>query len=230
MNLQNKIAIVTGASKGIGLAVTNLLLEEGMKVAGWSRTDPDLGDNNFLWVPCDVGSYQSVEEAFESTTQHFGKELALLINNAGLGYEGNLVDMPLEQWHQMMQVNVNGIFYCSRLAIPLMKEQGEGHIINLSSIAGTTGIEGMSGYCASKFAVRGLSQSLFKEIRKFGIKVTCINPGSVNTHFFDKIDSVTPNGNMMRPQDVAEAILSAIHTHKNFHIVEMEMRPLKPKG
>lgn len=230
MNLENKVAIVTGASKGIGLAVAQQLLESGMKVAGWNRSKPDLEHENFQWIKCDVGNWDSVQQAFTQTIDRFGKSILILINNAGLGYEGKLDEMPLEQWHSMMNINVNGIFYCTRLLLPLMKEQEEGHIVNLSSIAGTTGIEGMSGYCATKFAVRGISHSLFKEVRKFGIKVTCIYPGSVNTHFFDEIGSVSANENMMRPQDVAEAIMHTIRTHKNFHIVDVEMRPLKPKG
>ena len=230
IELKNKVAIVTGASKGIGLAVARLLLDEGMKVAGWSRSEPELEHGSFLWVKCDVGSPESVQQAFEKTSRQFGEELAVLVNNAGVGYEGKLDEMPLEQWHTMMNVNVNGIFYCTRLALPLMKERGEGHIINLSSIAGTNGIEGMSGYVATKHAVRGISHSLYKEVRNDGIKVTCIYPGSVNTHFFDEIDSVNAHENMMRPEDVAEAILHTIRTHKNFHIVDVEMRPLKPKG
>jgi short-subunit dehydrogenase len=111
-----------------------------------------------------------------------------------------------------------------------MKRAGARHIINISSIAGTTGVEGMAGYSATKHAVRGLSHSLFKEIRNDGIKVTCIYPGSVNTNFFDDIEGIESNDNMMRPQDVAEAIYHAIHTHPNFHVVDVEMRPLKPKG
>lgn len=230
MDLRNKIAIVTGASKGIGHAVALELLNQGMKVAGWSRSKPGIEHKNFLWMPCDVGKHESVRKAFEQTREQWGEEMAVLVNNAGLGYEGRLDEMPMEQWHQMMNVNVNGIFYCTRLVLPLMKAREEGHIINLSSIAGTTGIENMSGYCGTKFAVRGISHALFKEVRKWGIKVTCIYPGSVNTHFFDEIRSVTANEHMMRPQDVAEAILHTIQTHKNFHIVDVEMRPLKPKG
>lgn len=230
MDLKNKIAIVTGASKGIGHAVALQLLEQGMKVAGWSRSKPAIENHNFLWIPCDVGKHESVQQAFEQTQAQWGEKIAVLVNNAGLGYEGRLDEMPVEQWHQMMNVNVNGIFYCTRLVLPLMKAQEEGHIINLSSIAGTTGIENMSGYCGSKFAVRGISHALFKEVRRWGIKVTCIYPGSVNTHFFDEIGSVTANEHMMRPQDVAEAIMHTIQTHKNFHIVDVEMRPLKPKG
>lgn len=230
MDIKNKVAIVTGASKGIGLETVKALLTAGAKVAGWSRSRPDLEHENFYFVEVNMRDYASVEKAFKQTTDKWGKELAILVNNAGLGYQGRFEEMPMEEWHAMFETNVNGIFYATRLALPLMKSLGEGHIINISSIAGTTGIEAMAGYSGSKHAVRGISHSLYKEVRNDGIKVTCIYPGSVNTHFFDAIDSVQANQNMMRPEDVAETILHAIQTHINFHLVDIEMRPLKPKG
>lgn len=230
MDLRNKTAIVTGASKGIGLETAKLLLEAGARVAGWSRSRPELEHENFLHLETNIREYASVENAFTQTREKWGDRMAVLVNNAGLGYQGKLEEMPMEEWHQMFETNVNGIFYATRLVLPFMKQAGEGHIINLSSIAGTTGIEGMAGYCGSKHAVRGISHSLYKEVRNDGIKVSCIYPGSVQTRFFDSFDNVQANENMMRPQDVADTILYAIQTHHNFHLVDIEMRPLKPKG
>lgn len=230
MDLKNKVAIVTGASKGIGLETVKLLLEAGARVAGWSRSRPELEHERFLHLETNIREYASVEKAFNQTREKWGDQLAVLVNNAGLGYQGKLEEMPLEEWHQMFETNVNGVFYATRLVLPLMKKAGEGHIINLSSIAGTTGVETMAGYCGTKHAVRGISHSLYKEVRNDGIKVTCIYPGSVQTRFFDSFDSVQANENMMRPEDVADTILHAIQTHRNFHLVDIEMRPLKPKG
>lgn len=230
MELKNKVAIVTGASKGIGLETARALLKAGANVAGWSRSTPPLEHENFMFVETDMSDYGSVKNAFVQTTRKLGEELAILVNNAGLGYQGKFEEIPLEDWHRMFSVNVHGIFYATRLALPLMKQRGEGHIFNISSIAGTTGVEGMAGYAGSKHAVRGISHSLYKEVRNDGIKVTCIYPGSVNTHFFDSIDSVQANRNMMRPEDIADTILHAATTHPNFHLVDIEMRPLKPKG
>ena len=230
MNLAGKIAIVTGASKGIGLATVHALLEAGAKVAGWSRTKPELTHENFVFVEVNMRDYASVEKAFQKTTEHYGGSAAVLINNAGLGFEGKFEDLDIEQWHQMFETNVNGIFYATKLALPGMKQNGEGHIINIASIAGTTGVPNMAGYAGTKHAVRGISHSLYKEVRQEGIKVTCIYPGSVRTNFFDGIDSVQTSEHMMRPEDMAETILHAIQTHKNFHLVDIEMRPLKPKG
>lgn len=230
MELRNKTAIVTGVSKGIGLATVKALLSEGCNVVGWGRTKPTLDHDNFHFVETDVRSFKSVEKAYESTVSELGDEIAVLINNAGLGYEGYLDEMDMEHWHQMFETNVDGIYYCSKMVIPKMKEHDLGHIINISSIAGTTGIPGMSAYVATKHAVRGLSHSMYKELRNFGIKVTCIYPGSVKTNFFDEIDSVQANDNMMMPEDIASTIVHCLKSSGNYHHVDIEVRPLKPKG
>jgi len=159
-----------------------------------------------------------------------GDDIAILINNAGLGYEGFIDEMDMELWHKMFETNVDGTYYCSRLMIPKMKEMDLGHIINISSIAGTTGIPGMSAYVATKHAVKGLSHSMYKELRNFGIKVTCIYPGSVKTNFFDEIDSVEANDNMMMPEDIASTIIHCLNSSANYHHVDVEVRPLRPKG
>ena len=230
MELNNKVAIVTGCSKGIGLATVNNLLEKGVKVAGWSRSETKINHPNFKNLLMDVRDEKSVKKAYNETINHFGKDIHIIINNAGLGYSALFEDLKMEQWHQMFETNVNGIFYTTRLALPRMKTLGEGHIINISSIAGNTGIETMSAYCATKFAVRGLSQSLYKEVRNYGIKVTCIYPGSVQTHFFDEIDSVTVNENMMKPTDISSTIIHCLESDPNYHHVDIEVRPLMPYG
>lgn len=230
MELSNKIAIVTGVSKGIGLATAKLLLENGVMVAGWSRSKPNLQHKNFLFVSVDVGDNKSVKNGYEKSIKHFGHHIAILINNAGLGFEGLFEEMKDDEWHQMFKTNVDSIFFCSRLVIPEMKKMDNGHIINISSIAGTNGIAGMSGYCGTKHAVRGISQSMFKELRNFGIKVSVIYPGSVKTNFFDDIDSVATSDNMMMPEDIASTILHVLTTPPNYHHIDIEVRPLRPKG
>ena len=105
-----------------------------------------------------------------------------------------------------------------------------GHIINIASIAATTGIPKMAGYCATKHAVRGISQSMYKELREFGIKVTTIYPGSVKTNFFDNIEAIDANNNMMMPEDIASTILHVLQSPDNYHHVDIEVRPLRPKG
>jgi NADP-dependent 3-hydroxy acid dehydrogenase YdfG len=230
MNLNNKIAVVTGVSKGIGLSTVKLLLDNGVKVAGWGRSAPKIKHPNFAFYLTNVRDAESVSESYNATVEDFGGDIAILINNAGLGYQAKMEEMTLDQWHEMFETNVNGIFYCSRLVIPGMKKMDSGHIINISSIAGQIGIEEMSGYCGTKYAVRGISSALYKEVRNFGIKVTCIYPGSVKTNFFDKIPSVTPNDNMMMPEDIASTILHCLEAPDNYHHVDIEVRPLRPLG
>ncbi|MEM7552161.1 MAG: SDR family oxidoreductase [Bacteroidota bacterium] len=230
MDIKGKNAIVTGVSKGIGFATVKMLVEHGVKVIGWGRTKPDFEHELFNFVETDVSDLESVESSYEKTVELVGKDIQILVNNAGLGHQGKFEELDVKQWIEMFDTNVHGIFYITRLLIPRMKEIGEGHIINISSIAGTTGIETMAGYAATKHAVNGISHSLYKEVRQFGIKVTNIMPGSVQTNFFDSIDSVTANDNMMKPEDIAETITQVLSTSANYHHVDIEVRPLKPKG
>lgn len=230
MELKNKIAIVTGSSKGIGLEISKLLLEKGVKVAGWSRSGTQLEHDNFVSVKVDVGDPKQVKSAYGTTLERFGDQISILINNAGLGFEGNLVDLDEEDWHLMFRTNVDSIFYCTKLVVPEMQEMDEGHIVNISSIAGTNGIPGMAAYCATKHAVRGLSQSLFKELRQYGIKVSTVYPGSTKTNFFDDIKSVDVHDNMMMPADVALTVIQLLETSANYLPVDIEVRPLRPKG
>ena len=230
MDLTGKVAIITGASKGIGRATVEALLARGAAVAGWGRTAPNgLTHERFQFFECDVRDEHAVAEAFTNTLRELGPEIHVLVNNAGLGIAGPVDGFATEDWKLIFDTNVHGTFFCSRAVLPQMKRQQLGHIINIASIAGTTGIENMAGYCATKFAVRGLSQSLFKEVRNDGIKVTCLFPGSTQTNFFDGIPGTAANDSMMSPADIAGFIVYSLETPFNFHVVEAEMRPLQPK-
>ena len=138
--------------------------------------------------------------------------------------------MPVEDWRSMFETNVNGIFYCSRSVIPQMKKNDSGHIINISSVLGIIGKEEMACYCGTKHAVRGISHSLHLELRNFGIKVTCIYPGSIKTNFYDNIDIAQANDNMMIPKDIAGTIIHALESQPNYHHVDIDVRPLRLKG
>ena len=230
MDLTGKVAIVTGASKGIGRATVEALLARGVTVAGWGRTAPaGLVHDRFQFFECDVRDEHAVAEALTNTQRELGPNVHVLVNNAGLGIAGSVDGFSSDDWRLMFDTNVHGTFFCTRAVLPLMKRQQLGHVVNIASIAGTTGIENMAGYCATKFAVRGFSQSLFKEVRNDGIKVTCLYPGSTQTNFFDDIPGAAINDSMMRPEDIASAIVYSLETPDNFLIVDMEMRPLQPK-
>lgn len=228
--IKGKNAIVTGVSKGIGLATAKALLEKGVKVAGWSRTAPDLIHENFQFIEVDVADFEQVKEAHEKTIALMGAEIHILINNAGFGVLGAIDEISVKDWKAMFDVNVHGLMYCTKMVVPQMKKMDQGHIVNISSIAGLNPVKNMSGYAATKHAVTGIGHSLFMELRDWGIKVTNIYPGSVSTQFFDEIDQIEANDNMMRPQDVAQSIVGVLDTHPNFLTVDVELRPLRPKG
>jgi NADP-dependent 3-hydroxy acid dehydrogenase YdfG len=229
MELQGSVAVITGVSRGIGKATAELLLEKGFRVAGWGRNAPDIDHENFRFIRADVRDEEEVKAAADKTEEQIGKP-DVLVNNAGLGYNAPIEEMSSQQWHQMFDTNVHGLFYCIQRLVPGMKQKGEGHIVNVASLAGKNGVEQMAGYCGTKHAVVGISASLFKELRNDGIKVTCILPGSTRTGFFDNIEGGEAHEQMMRPEDIAGSILDAIDTHPNYLTNELEVRPLKPKG
>jgi NAD(P)-dependent dehydrogenase (short-subunit alcohol dehydrogenase family) len=223
MKLENRIALVTGASRGIGLSISKTLVEAGAVVAGWSRTKPESFSHvNFHHFPVDLTVEESVRNGFEATTSKLGDRISVLINNAGTGYKGNIEEMPPNSWRYLFNLNVHGIYYTTRLLIPGMKRRQEGHIINISSGAGTNGIAGMACYSATKHAVVGLSESLHLELRDFGIKVTCLSPGSVDTGFSES------KKNKLLPGDLADSVLHILNTPKNFHYTDIQVRPLQP--
>ncbi len=235
MNLKGKTAIVTGASSGIGAEFSKILTESGVKVYGLARSEEKLNSvkehlgTSFVPVKMDVTQYEDVEKWVEETfdDEH---QPEILVNNAGLGYFADVDELSLEQWHTMLDVNLSGVFYLTRLITPLMKEnEAACHIVNIASVAGLMGNPQISGYNATKFGLRGFSEALFKELRYDGIKVTCFFPGSIATSFFDSIDAVQLHPNMMQPVDIAKTLKYVLETPDNFLINEVTMRPLNPK-
>ena len=230
MDLSGKYAVVTGVSKGIGYQIAMQLLEKGVVVIGWGRSHPDLYHDNFQFFPCDVSDEDAVEQAYRLTVDKYGEDIRIVVNNAGLGISSPIEKMTSEQWRSMYDTNVHGLFYVSKRFIKNMKQKGEGHIVNISSIAGLNGVKNFAGYSGSKHAVRGISHSMYMELREYGIKVTAIYPGSVNTNFFDAIEGTDANENMMRAEDVATTVIQTLETHPNYFVADVECRPLMPKG
>ena len=235
MDLASKIAVVTGASSGIGAAFSQALIQKGATVYGLARStdklnhlEQELG-NSFKPVTLDITEHDTIDRWLQQT---FGddRQPDVLINNAGLGRFGNVDELPLEDWETMIKTNLSGTFYMCRQIVPLMKQNEHTcHIINIASIAGKVGNPQLSGYNASKYGVRGFSEALFNELRYDKIKVTCFYPGSIATNFFNEANDSESHANMMQPEDVAQVLINILETPDNFLINDITMRPLNPK-
>jgi NAD(P)-dependent dehydrogenase (short-subunit alcohol dehydrogenase family) len=237
MDLTNAVAVVTGASKGLGAHLARTLANQGATVYGLARStdkldalQDDLG-TAFRPVACDVRKEDQVASAFDTVNTEAGR-LDALLNNAGLGQFGPVDDLDTDAFDVQMDTNVRGVYLCTREAVPMMRAQNEasgfgGHIVNIASIAGLLGNPNISAYNASKFAVRGFSEAVMKEVREDGIRVTCLYPGSVDTNFFD-VAGVEMTENPLRPEDVAATVQHVLESPTNHLISEVVMRPLRP--
>ncbi len=220
MDLQGKTAVITGAGKGIGLAIAELLAKEGVNLGLISRTASDLdalkaslaGENGIrvATAAADVSKREEAESAVSALKAELDT-IDILINNAGIASFGTVLEMDPAQWEQIIQVNLMGTYYMSRAVLPDMVGQNSGSIINISSTAGEKGFATGSAYCASKFAVMGLTESLLQEVRKNNIRVVALTPSTVNTALArDNNLKVGDEDRMMQPEDVAELALATL--------------------
>ncbi|WP_158797556.1 SDR family oxidoreductase [Pedobacter sp. L105] len=183
-----KVWYVTGASKGLGLALVKKLLEDGYRVAATSRNlkqlieAVDVESSDFLPLEVDLTSDESVKESLEKTWQIF-KSVDVVVNNAGYGIGGTIEELTDSETRSNFDVNVFGTLNVIRQVMPYLRGQKSGHIINISSIGGFAGATGWSVYAASKFAIVGLSEVLAEDVKEFGIKVTVVMPGGFRTNF-----------------------------------------------
>lgn len=235
MELKEKVAIVTGASKGIGKAIAQTLAKEGVKVVLAARNSEYLSAlqkeieetrGNAISIPTDVTSEHSVKNLVIQTLKHFGK-IDILINNAGVGVYSNVVDMKTEDYEAMMDINLKGVFLCSREVLPTMIKQKKGEIINIASLAGKNSFAGGSVYSATKWGLIGFGRSLMLEVRDHNVRVVTVCPGSVNTHFADRERN---ESEIIQPEDVAETVLFALTMPNRVNVSEIDIRPtIKPR-
>jgi NAD(P)-dependent dehydrogenase (short-subunit alcohol dehydrogenase family) len=195
---QSKVWFVTGASQGLGLTLAKELLEQGNKVAATSRNlealNKELGETsaNFLPLQVDLGNEENIRQVIARTLSHFGS-IDVLVNNAGYGHLGTLEELSDSEARQNFDVNVFGLLNVTRNILPHFRAQRSGHIFNISSVGGYfAGFAGWGIYCATKFAVSGLTEALAAEVRSFGIKVTLVYPGYFRTNFLAKGSVKTP--------------------------------------
>jgi NADP-dependent 3-hydroxy acid dehydrogenase YdfG len=211
-NLENKVVFITGASSGIGKATALLLLEGGAKVFDFSNRDllaETVSHTNLVSFKGDVSLEADVKKGFETCVENFGT-VDVLLNNAGLGLvTADLSATELDTFEIMMNVNVKGVFLCNREALKIMKPKATGHILTLISMAGQRTNPTAPIYCASKFGARGLSSGLADQALKFGIKVTDINPGPVDSNYWG--DRQVAREKFLKVEDVARVIVFTIN-------------------
>ena len=217
LDLQGRHAVITGGAAGLGLAIAQRMLDSGATLTLWDRDAQALAAACKLLGPkatgvqVDVASHASVVQALAQTSQ----PVHVLVNSAGItGPNVSLSDYPVADWEQVMQVNVNGTFYCCRELAGRMREQGWGRIVNIASVAGKDGNPNASAYSASKAAVIGLTKSLGKELAQTGVRVNCVTPAAVKTAIFDQMTpehiqfmlSKIPMGRFGLAQEVAALV------------------------
>ncbi|WP_138496299.1 3-ketoacyl-ACP reductase [Paenibacillus pinistramenti] len=220
MTLMKKKAIVTGASKGIGRAIAFALAAEGVHLGLISRSADDLNklqkellstyDIQVVCSAADISERHQAEAAVAAIELELGS-IDILINNAGIAKFGTLLDMEPAEWERMIQVNLMGTYYMTRAVLPSLLKQKSGDILNIASTAGERGFATGSAYCASKFALLGMTEALMHEVRKSNIRVTALNPSTVNTEL--AVNAGLPIGDedrMMQPEDVAQVVVSAL--------------------
>ncbi|HLQ70854.1 MAG TPA: SDR family oxidoreductase [Bacillota bacterium] len=228
--LTNKTAVITGASNGIGKGIAKRLANEGVNVVLAARNKGRLdqlaneldkaGHSNYLVVPTDVAKHNDVEKLVEMTNETFG-EVDIYINNAGAMLSAAINDGKVDEWDQMVDVNIKGVLYGINSILPDMKKRGTGHIVNLSSVSGHEMAKGSTVYSATKYAVRAISNGLEKELARTGVRVTNISPGMVNTR-----DRDYANRKPLETSDIAEAVVYALSQPDYVNVNEITVRPV----
>jgi len=248
----NKVAIVTGASSGIGYATSLALSKAGVRVAVGARRIDRLqelekqivkngnegrggggGGELFIQRKLDVTSKSDCDSFVDTVVRKWGK-VDILINNAGLMPLSYFKNCKVEEWEQMIDVNIKGVLYCTSAVIPYMLDKKSGHIVNISSVAGRIVFAGGSVYCATKHAITAFSEGLRKELSpESNIRVTCIEPGAVSTELLETITDesmakfiqASKNMETLQSEDIANAILYAIQTPNHVNVNEILIRP-----
>ena len=231
---KDKVAYITGGSKGIGYGVAKVLLDKGMKVAITSRNLKASQDaastlsadaSRVLAIESNVGSMASEQKVVQSVIDHFGG-LDLLVANAGVGHFAPIETLTEEEWKETIETNLTGVFNSVKASVEALKKS-KGYIITIASLAGTNFFEYGAAYNASKFGLVGFTQAIMLDLRKHGIKVSTIMPGSVATHF----NNHTPNEGdawKIQPEDIGELVADILQMNPRTLPSKIEVRPSMP--
>jgi NADP-dependent 3-hydroxy acid dehydrogenase YdfG len=242
--MADRVAVVTGASSGIGEATARALAREGFAVALAARREDriaalaeELGDQAIA-VPTDVADASSAVALIKRAKDELGS-VDVLVNNAGVMLLGPILGADVEHWQRMVNVNLLGLMYCTHAALPIMQEQGNGHIVNVSSVAGRVARFGSGVYNATKWGVGAFSESLRQEGANYGVRVTIIEPGFVETelqgHNENPLvrDAIEKNreqiGDVLQADDIANAIVYAVNQPDHVGINEVLVRPARQR-
>jgi NADP-dependent 3-hydroxy acid dehydrogenase YdfG len=228
MELEGKVALVTGASRGIGAATARKLHEAGADVGLLSRRGEDLGLERGVGVACDVRDRQAVAEATKAVVERFGR-LDIVVANAGVGAYGPFLELDPEEVEEMIDVNLKGTLYTAAATLPHLIAGGEGDFLALASVAGLRAFPGESVYNASKFGQLGFTRALDHELREHGVRASCICPGGVNTEFAigtgREEDDPELEG-MLSAEEVADVVLFTVTRPRDMRILTTSFRPM----
>ncbi len=235
MQLNNKVALITGGSKGIGYGIAEAMLEAGMKVAITSRTQSgadaavarlkDKGD--IIGIAADVKDLDSQQHAVQRVLDTWG-QLDVLIANAGVGHFAPVEELSIEHWHDTIDTNLTGVFYSVKASLEALKAS-KGYLITISSLAGTNFFAAGSAYNASKFGLTGFTQAVMLDLRKYGIKTTTIMPGSVATYFNDHVPNES-DAWKIQIEDIGQIVTDLLKMHPRTLPSKIEVRPTMPGG
>jgi 3-oxoacyl-[acyl-carrier protein] reductase len=237
--LDNKAAIVTGGTRGIGRAIAMRLLDEGARVAICGTRKESVDEAVELLSPkgqvfgmvADITKLEDVRSFVGAVKQEFGG-IHILVNNAGAGLFRSVADLTPEEWHRMIALNLTGAYYCCHEILPIFIQGGSGDVINISSLAGKNAFAGGAGYNASKFGLNGFSEAMMLDHRNAGVRVSTIMPGSVNTEFGGNHADAGADRNAWKiaPEDIAEIVITLLRMPRRTTISVVEVRPSRPPG
>lgn len=240
-NIENKTAVVTGGTRGIGRAIAARLLEEGARVAICGRRQKSVDDavrelspkGRIFGMAADVSKLEEVRLFVRAVQQNLGG-IHILVNNAGAGTFGSVAELTPAAWEQMISLNLTGAYYCSHEVIPILRQGGGGDVINIGSLAGTNAFAGGAAYNASKFGLIGFSEAMMLDHRYDGVRVSLIMPGSVDTAFGKQNDSADQEKTVKKsqwkiaPEDIADMVICVLQMPARTTVSRVEIRPSLP--